>query len=213
MLCAAPVELPAPSSLAGTPPGRHHPLTPATVDSAASVSYAEHSASLPRPPRSARPTRISLPRTTEPFARKASKVPARPGQGEIDPAVLARRAELASTRAAAASTAPLAGATGHLGHAGAPAWRRRRRPRRPRPLDAPIRVTSACWPFRMRRKHVDRGDLVTALRSEWKPFCLVSSGSSRVWRDHRGRRARLTSTKLLATSHANSSTAASSNTP
>ena len=115
MLCAAPVELPAPSSLAGTPPGRHHPLTPATVDSAASVSYAEHSASLPRPPRSARPTRISLPRTTEPFARKASKVPARPGQGEIDPAVLARRAELASTRAAAASTAPLAGATGHFG--------------------------------------------------------------------------------------------------
>jgi len=34
-----------------------------------------------------------------------------------------------------------------------------------------------------------------------------------VWRGHRGGRARLTSTRLLATSHANSSTAASSNTP
>jgi hypothetical protein len=64
-----------------------------------------------------------------------------------------------------------------------------------------------------RREHVDRGDLVTALRSEQEPlssgyFTLVS-----LWRGHPGRRARLTSTKLLATSHTNSSTAASSSTP
>ena len=46
-----------------------------------------------------------------PFARRAHGA-GEAGHGEIHPAVLARRAELASTRAAAAPTAPLATATG-----------------------------------------------------------------------------------------------------
>ena len=169
MLCAAPVELPAPSSLAGTPPGRHHPLTPATVDSAASVSYAEHSASLPRPPRSARPTRISLPRTTEPLHGKRARCrrggPGRDRSGRASKESgtckhkSSSRADGPSrccNRTLWATPGPLRGVAGVVHVV--------------RTLDAPIRVTSACWPFRTRRKHVDRGDLVTALRSEWKPF-------------------------------------------